>query len=303
MKTHKSCGTINSDDAIFCIGCGARLEDEALDFGYTPNISEMPSGDTWNAPAAQPYDPTWNDPGAAQVPDPTWNQGLEGYSVTNQWEQQVLPDQGHVSAQTWDAPASAQPAVDPQVVERLDSFDALLAGFADTQRDVSAAMLAVTDRLSTVEQRIGDLASHFEDKITRNEHEVATMKRMSDEVQEYRNGLYEKLTLPLIRDIIETRDALGGICQRYAQDPNMADIVAEINVCRSVLADKLARQSVEVVTSGEGDEFLSFKHKIVGKVHTNDPSLQGRIAEVSGDSYRLGDQYLSPAMVKVYALD
>ncbi len=291
MRIHQACGTPNDDDAIFCIGCGAKLDDEGPSFGYTPNVAEIPMDQPWGQPdSAQVYDSPWNQPDA---------------SVTNQWEQQMPPVQDAQTGSTWDAPAPAQPMpmVDPQVLERLDALDAQLAEFANVQRDLGASMGAASELLSTVEQQIGNLSSQFESKIARNEHEVATMKRMSDEVQQYRDDLYAKLTLPLIRDMIEARDALGSICQRYAHDPDKADVISEINVCRSMLADRLGRQSVEVVTSSEGDEFLSFRHKIVGKVHTSDPSLQGRIAEVSGDSYRLGDQYLSPAMVKVYALD
>ena len=289
MKLHQACGTQNDDSAIYCIGCGAKLDDDATSFGYTPNVAEMPYDQVWSqADATQAYDPMWNQP---DMP------------VTNQWSQQVLPGQDAQQAATWGAPEPARPMADLRAAERLDALDAKLAEFAGVQQEANASMSAVVDRLLKVEQRLGDLSAQFEGKIARSEHEVATMKRMSDEVQEYRDGLYAKLTMPLIRDLIEIRDALGGICQRYAQDPDKAEIVSEIDVCRSMIADRLGRQSVEVVSSAEGDEFLSFKHKVVGKVHTSDPNLQGRIAEVSGDSYRLGDQYLAPAMVKVYALD
>ena len=289
MKLHQACGTQNDDSAIYCIGCGAKLDDDTTSFGYTPNVAEMPYDQVWSqADATQAYDPMWNQP---DMP------------VTNQWSQQVLPGQDAQQAATWGASEPALPMADPRAVERLDALDAKLAEFAGVQQEANASMSAVVDRLLKVEQRLGDLSAQFEGKIARSEHEVATMKRMSDEVQEYRDGLYAKLTMPLIRDLIEIRDALGGICQRYTQDPDKAEIVSEIDVCRSMIADRLGRQSVEVVSSAEGDEFLSFKHKVVGKVHTSDPNLQGRIAEVSGDSYRLGDQYLAPAMVKVYALD
>ena len=289
MKLHKACGQQNDDNAIFCIYCGERIEDDEPSFGYTPNITEMP------------YDPTWNQDDPTQAYDQMWNP--PDVPVTNQWSQHIPPAQDSHQSTTWDVPESPQHAADPVALERLDALDAKLVDFAGVQQEVSESINTVVDRLLTVEQRLNDLSSQFEGKIARNEHEIATMKRMSDEVQEYRDGLYAKLTMPLIRDLIEIRDALGGICQRYAQDSEKAEIVSEVNVCRNMIADRLGRQSVEIISSAEGDEFLSFKHKIVGKVHTSDPNLQGRIAEVSGDSYRLGDQYLSPAMVKVYALD
>ena len=68
------------------------------------------------------------------------------------------------------------------------------------------------------------------------------------------------------------------------------------------LAGRFGERNVGV-ESERGDEFLTFKHKAVGQVATTDPNLHGRIAEVDGESYRLGDQYIAPALVKLYTLD
>lgn len=310
MKIHQACGTPNEDDANYCIGCGGKFEDAAPSFGYTPNVSELP------------MDGTWSQAADARSPEAAWGKTRPDSVMRSPWDQPAQDDPtqpvfGRRQASPWDGAPAGQPA-QPQAEARpeaqqlpgdaassgqLDAMNEALAGLTASQQEASSLMQQLGERLSSVEERLGGLSELFDGKIARNEHEIATMKRMSEEVQEYRDGLYEKLTLPLIRDLVDARDALGSICDRYAQSPEAADVIAEVEVCRSMLADRLARQSVEVVASSPGDEFLSFKHKIVGKVGTDDPDLQGRLAEVSGDSYRLGESYISPALVKVYALE
>jgi len=250
----------------FCERCGARNEDDArfcISCGK-PVDADVPIGQ----PAEQPA--------PAPVPDT--------------YETSELPPWQGVSAQA-PAPAPAAAASAPE----LEPTPAPATGEAD------GALAGIDERLAAMEDSLAKLTAQFEDKISRNEHEATVLKQVSAEVEEYRNGLYEKLTMPFIRDIIEVRSGIESMLARHAGEESVpAD---EVRVFGDMLADVLEKHSVEAVASEPGDEFLSFKHKTVGQVPTTDESLHGRIAEVEGESYRLGDQYIAPALVKVYTVE
>ncbi len=190
-------------------------------------------------------------------------------------------------------PAASAPAPEPA------ASAAAPTAAAATSEAVEERLASIADKLADMQKALFELSGQFDDKISRNEHEAAVLKQVSAEVEEYRNGLYEKLTMPLIRDIIEVRTGIEAALARHG-DAVPAD---EVGVFADMLADTLVKNSVEIVASAEGDEFITFKHKAVGKVPTDNPSLHGRIAAVEGESYRLDDRYIAPALVKVYTLE
>lgn len=186
-----------------------------------------------------------------------------------------------------------------QQLSQLASLQKTLEG-AVTDQQNTVAMLC--ERITGIEGQMTDLSHQFDSKVSRNEYEATILKNMSDEIQQYRDDLYEKLTLPLIRELIEVRNAIGFIQSRHgganSTKPSIAP--AELGAVRDMLSDSLARNDVQVEGSKRGDPVLSFKHRIVGEVPTNDEALHGTVAAAANDSYRKGEKYISPAMVKVY---
>ena len=254
----------------FCERCGAMNEDNSrfcIACGQPVNADDP----GFAAPMGEPA------PMVAPMPDPMPVPATAPMPVAASYETSEFPpwqDGQRVGA---NEAAAAEP----------DGFDEDLA--------------AIDERLGNMEQLLDKLVGQFEDKIARNEHEASVLRQVSAEVEEYRNGLYEKLTMPFIRDIINVRAGMESMLARHGEQGSVpAD---EVSVFIQMLADTLTKHSVEIVESERGDEFLTFKHKAVGQVATTDPNLHGRIAEVDGESYRLGDQYIAPALVKLYTLD
>ena len=193
--------------------------------------------------------------------------------------------------------------------EALRSISSQVAALVVRNQSIEAALeeqqkstAALCEQLQGLEKTMQDLSARFDAKVARNEYEATILKSMSDEIQQYRDDLYEKLTLPLIRDLIEARNALSFIQNRHGGASSTKASIApkEIAAVQTMLSDNLARNNVQVEQSRPGDDLLSFKHRVVGEVATSDESLVGKVAAVVNESYRLGDKYISPAMVKVY---
>lgn len=159
--------------------------------------------------------------------------------------------------------------------------------------------------LSVIDEKIDRLLELFEDRIARTEYETATMKKLSDEVQSYRDDLYRKLTLPLIKDMISVRDALTNTLSSYSgDDADSATVpLSVVDIFSNMVEDTLAKYGVTTLDVAVGNELSSLVHKAIAKAPTDDPSLHGRIAGVSSDCYMMADECISPAMVTVFVYE
>lgn len=153
--------------------------------------------------------------------------------------------------------------------------------------------------LDDVTARIAMLEELFRTKIDRTEYEVETLRKQSEEIQEYRTDLYAKLTHPLLREVARIR---AGMMQA------LKSVDAEGLVCASVieayaddLADVLLDYGIEDYVPEPGDKFVSGICKIAGKQETDDLALVGTIVETKAQGYRMqsGEPFV-PARVKVY---
>lgn len=159
--------------------------------------------------------------------------------------------------------------------------------------------------LGALDEKLNRLLALFEERIARTDYETATMKKLSDEVQGYREDLYRKLTLPLIRDIISIRDALVNTQAGYSgRDAESAIVpLSVVDIFANMVKDTLEKYGVFILDIGTGDEFASPNIKTIGKVPTDNPNLHGRIAGVSSDCYMMGEECISPAMATVYVFE
>lgn len=304
------CGQQNDDDSAFCIGCGKPLSpaQEQVDASYTSPAAEVMFGKL-----NDPFQPRSGDAIQAFIEeqDEMDDESLYWGDVEPQPTVDIYAMKGNAveedDGEEGDSEPEREPGHEPEPEPPAGKTGPAHAASSsdDVQDEVLEAVEKLDGRLASLEGLLGELSEKFESKISRNSHEAAVLKGMSDEMQEYRDDLYSKLTLPLVRDIIEVREALRGALARYegADEPCGDTLAEEVKVCCSMLADSLGRNAVEIVPSSEGDDFVSFKHKIVGKVHTDKKSKHGKLAEVAGDSYKMGDQFISPAMVKVFTIE
>lgn len=155
----------------------------------------------------------------------------------------------------------------------------------------------VAEALTRIESGIAELKGLFEDRIARTEYETATMKKLSDEVQGYRDDLYRKLALPFVKDLIamhKTAASLEASCDDAPARPSAAGMLAEM------ARDALEKHGVVIVDAQEGDALVPAQHRAIAKTATSDSTLHGRIASAHESLYMLAGECIAPAMVTVY---
>ena len=314
------CGKQNEDGSRFCIACGKPVTMAGSAPAAAPVQAQQPIQQNVAAQQQQPV------VAAKSAEDSFVTREIDFYPEEEAAEEAVEPapaidpevldsvvaELGNISRAQSDFDsalaenAEAVAGVSAKIDSTDEKFAELGAKFADlgtkfadlgTKIEATDAKFKEFDvKLDSLEQLATRLSTQFDEKIAKNEHEATVLKQVSAEVQDYRDGLYEKLTLPLIKDVIKVREDM----KRAAALEGGVDS-ATMTVFSDMLADSLSKYSVEVETSKPGDDLVSYKHKVIGSVVTDNQALHGKIAEVEGDGYRIGEQYIAPAMVRVYS--
>ena len=165
---------------------------------------------------------------------------------------------------------------------------------------------AASERLDAIEAALAELARLFRTKIDRSEYELETLRKQSDEIQEYRADLYGKLTLPLLQGIVQVHAGMMKTVERFAHmedDREGAVPISTVEVFCEELEDLLSDNGVERFSVAPGDAFVSGDMRIIGKVATTDEALIGTIAAAASDGYRLNGKSIAPARVKVHVAE
>lgn len=165
---------------------------------------------------------------------------------------------------------------------------------------------AASERLDAIEATLAELAGLFRAKIDRSEYELETLRRQSDEIQEYRADLYGKLTLPLLQGIIQVHAGMMKTAERFARTEDGQEgavPISTVEIFCEELEDLLGDNGVERFAVATGDAFVSGDMRIIGKVTTADEALVGTVADTASDGYRLGAKVIAPARVKVHVAE
>ncbi len=95
----------------------------------------------------------------------------------------------------------------------------------------------------------------------------------------------------IVKDLLSVADSLDlAVAADKSADAGLAMI-------KSQLADMLKKYGVEKIAVESGDKFDTARHEAVSEVESDKPP--GTIAEVLASGYRLHDQIIRPARVKI----
>lgn len=178
-------------------------------------------------------------------------------------------------------------------------------GEAVEGREQSEGTFDFGSRFAAIEEKIDVLSESFQTRIARSDYEDRMLKQYSDEIQQYRSDLYKKITLPLVKELIELRDMMSSSIKReYEKDPDCTSVsINLIETYRDMIESSLSGYGVEPCSPEIGDELTPGVTRTVGKVKTGDESLHGRLAAVMNDGYLMDGKCISPAKVKVFTFD
>ncbi len=171
---------------------------------------------------------------------------------------------------------------------------------ACASEDRDANIICALDGLAG---KLDDLAEKFDSRIAKSEAEERALKDYSDKMAEYKEDLFKKITLPLLREMMEVRDAACSFVERAraAGEGNQAGGIESIEFLCDMLETKLGNYGVSVREAHVGEHPERGVDRPIGRVETDDAAKDGAIAAVMNDAYLLDGKCVAPARVKVFA--
>ena len=128
-------------------------------------------------------------------------------------------------------------------------------------------------------------------------------KKLHDELQDYRNGTFEKNSDAIALEIIRLIDELGKDLEVFGQTAETDDVskalYGKTDELRQELLDILYRQSIEPYQE-KSEELDSHRQTNVQTVNTEEPEKHRKIAERVADGYEKNGRVIRKERVKVY---
>lgn len=161
--------------------------------------------------------------------------------------------------------------------------------------------------LGELKEGVDALSEQFKARISKTDYEEATLKRISDELDEHRSGLYRKIVEPLINEVIDVHQDMSATIASYrrkAEEGDRDDLAARIrrdlDEFRLMLGDILRNWNVEVWRPEPGEPLEPLRCRAVRAVPTGDRDRHRTVAESLTCGYAFEGKILRPAQVVAF---
>ena len=161
--------------------------------------------------------------------------------------------------------------------------------------------------LGELKEGVDALSEQFKARISKTDYEEATLKRISDELDEQRSGLYRKIVEPLINEVIDVHQDMSATIASYrrkAEEGDRDDLAARIrrdlDEFRLMLGDILCNWNVEVWRPEPGEPLEPLRCRAVRAVPTGDRDCHRTVAESLTCGYAFEGKILRPAQVVAF---
>lgn len=161
--------------------------------------------------------------------------------------------------------------------------------------------------LGELKEGVDALSEQFKARISKTDYEEATLKRISDELDEQRSGLYRKIVEPLINEVIDVHQDMSATIASYrrkAEEGDRDDLAARIrrdlDEFRLMLGDILRNWNVEVWRPEPGEPLEPLRCRAVRAVPTGDRDRHRTVAESLTCGYAFEGKILRPAQVVAF---
>ena len=162
--------------------------------------------------------------------------------------------------------------------------------------------------LGELKEGVDALSEQFKARISKTDYEEATLKRISDELDEHRSGLYRKIVEPLINEVIDVHQDMSITVASYRRkagegdlDDTAARIRRDLDEFRLMLGDILRNWNVEVWRPEPGEPLEPLRCRAVRAVPTDDKGSNRTVAESLTCGYAFEGKILRPAQVVAFA--
>ena len=161
--------------------------------------------------------------------------------------------------------------------------------------------------LGELKEGVDALSEQFKARISKTDYEEATLKRISDELDEQRSGLYRKIVEPLINEVIDVHQDMSATIASYrrkAEEGDRDDLAARIrrdlDEFRLMLGDILRNWNVEVWRPEPGEPLEPLRCRAVRALPTGDRDCHRTVAESLTCGYAFEGKILRPAQVVAF---
>jgi molecular chaperone GrpE len=139
-----------------------------------------------------------------------------------------------------------------------------------------------------------ELRERFDSKIRYDEVKERQIDALHEELQGYRQGLYQQIMQPVLLDLIAIYDELAGQITRVSDGPDgglgfLAEMVEEV----------LARYEVTRYEVDD-DAIDRSRQKVIGTQETEDPELGKRLARRVRSGFEMKGKVIRPEWVMAY---
>lgn len=182
----------------------------------------------------------------------------------------------------------------------IEESDSALA--ADSgENEVKA--IDYSESLVEIKKEIILLQKLFEKRLLIDEQKNQIITNQGEELQKYKDGLYEKIFKPLLIDIVEIADDLHRMIRVYEgkeeENVPISKFLSILNIYESDVEDILEKYGVKVFCTEEND-FNPKCQKIVKLIETSDPELGHKVADRILKGFDMDGKIIKPERVNVY---
>ncbi len=157
--------------------------------------------------------------------------------------------------------------------------------------------------LDDIKSGLATLQESFDQKIKTDAKKNEQFDRLHDELQDYRNGTFDKNIDAIALEIIRLIDELGNDADFYQEtaetDGTAKALYKKTDDLRQELLDILYRQSIEPYQE-KSEELDSHRQTNVQTVTTEEAEKHRKIAERVADGYEKNGRVIRKERVKVY---
>lgn len=192
----------------------------------------------------------------------------------------------------------------PEVGNESESVEETSAEEA-TEETSPENNLSLKTLIEGVNAKVDKLQDDFDLKFKVDAHKNQMFDQMHKELTELRNGIAEKNTESMAKDIITLIDTYAGFIETVSEregDNMFNSIVNNFKNILQDLLDVLYRQDIEPYSKIDEDTLIvDVKYqKIVKVVNTNDPELNNKVCQQLAPGYDRNGKIIRPEKISIY---
>lgn len=176
----------------------------------------------------------------------------------------------------------------------LSSIESILC---DSEKDgeENSSCHSVDIALEQILEKLNDLDRMFTAKIDRSEYELETLKKQSEEMQEYKADLHASILAPVLKPLARTHAFMKRAITKAHSENTDSIPLAEFEFAFDDLSEVIEDSGVEVRSFEEGSPFEANLMKITGQNKVSEADKNKTVNSATSDAYILKGTVLEKA--------